>query len=254
MSTFAARFGLTEVADRRWRWFAAATGWASMLYGARSLAGARQQWSNVFADGNGRWGWAPISIAISLGLCGLMVALESRQWASWARVAGALALGWTLGAAAQEIAAASGPWPGRVAAALAAVPLFLSFVVAVQTMLGMTPWTPLGPHTRLLNPVPAVCLLLTSAGWMAAQPRRRPVALLREPSSTGWMMRRLAPMVLVFPLLVVWIRSQRNLSHPMGTWIGSLVFVGLSFVVFLTLLWKAASALDRLDTSRADLQ
>src|SRR6185437_11055966 len=277
MSTFAARFGLTEVADRRWRWFAAATGWASMLYGALSLAGARQQWSNVFADGNGRWGWAPISIAISLGLCGLMVALESRQWASWARVAGALALGWTLGAAAQEIAAASGPWPGRVApalvlaavvaiagllpsrrrplaAALAAVPLFLSFVVAVQTMLGMTPWTPLGPHTRLLNPLPAVCLLLTSAGWMAAQPRRRPVALLREPSSTGWMMRRLAPMMLVFPLLVVWIRSQRNLSHPMGTWIGSLVFVGLSFVVFLTLLWKAASALDRLDTSRADLQ
>src|SRR6185437_6100930 len=145
MSTFAARFGLTEVADRRWRWFAAATGWASMLYGARSLAGARQQWSNVFADGNGRWGWAPISIAISLGLCGLMVALESRQWASWARVAGALALGWTLGAAV----AIAGLLPSRrrpLAAALAAVPLFLSFVVAVQTMLGMTPWTPLGPH------------------------------------------------------------------------------------------------------------
>src|SRR6185437_4494101 len=128
MSTFAARFGLTEVADRRWR--AAATGWASMLYGALSLAGARQQWSNVFADGNGRWGWAPISIAISLGLCGLMVALESRQWASWARVAGALALGWTLGAAAQEIAAASGPWPGRVAPALV-----LAAVVAIAGLL-----------------------------------------------------------------------------------------------------------------------
>src|SRR6185437_1102302 len=277
MSTFAARFALTEVGDRRWRWFAAAAGFVGVVYAVLSVVGGRQEWANIFADGNGRWGWAPIPVALGLGLCGAMVVLESQQWNAWARAAAALALGWTLGAATQEIAAASGPWPGRIApalvltaivaaagvmpsrqrplaAALAAVPLFLSFVVAVQTLLGMTPWTPLGPHTRLLNPVPAVCLLLTSAGWMAAQPRRRPVALLREPSSTGWMMRRLAPMVLVFPLLVVWIRSQRNLSHPMGTWIGSLVFVGLSFVVFLTLLWKAASALDRLDTSRADLQ
>jgi|GEM_PF-549506 len=277
MSTFAARFALTEVGDRRWRWFAAAAGFVGVVYAVLSVVGGRQEWANIFADGNGRWGWAPIPVALGLGLCGAMVVLESQQWNAWARAAAALALGWTLGAATQEIAAASGPWPGRIApalvltaivaaagvmpsrqrplaAALAAVPLFLSFVVAVQTLLGMTPWTPLGPHTRLLNPVPAVCLLLASAGWMAAQPRRRPVALLREPSSTGWMMRRLAPMVLVFPLLVVWIRSQRNLSHPMGTWIGSLVFVGLSFVVFLTLLWKAASALDRLDTSRADLQ
>ncbi|MGH9394741.1 MAG: hypothetical protein ACRD1E_11275, partial [Terriglobales bacterium] len=251
MSTFAARFGLTEAGDRRWRWFAAGGGMLGLAYGLLSWLGARQGWAQPVGNSSGAWGWAGTAVAISLGLCGIMVLLAAGTWSGWARATAALALGWTIGTGAQQMIAA-GIWPVRVApalvfaaivalagmlpsrqrplaSALAAAPLFLSFVVTVQALLGMKAWTPLGPQAGLLSPLSALCLLLLSAGWMAAEPRRRPVALLREPSSTGWMMRRLAPMVLVFPLLVVWIRSQRTLSHPMGTWIGSLVFVGLSF-------------------------
>jgi PAS domain S-box-containing protein len=86
-----------------------------------------------------------------------------------------------------------------------------------------------------------------SVAWIAASPSRWPLASLLAPSSTGWLVRRLLPVAAGFVLLLAWMGSRAD-------WAPALLFVFVAFVVFLTLVWRAATALDRLDFSRADLQ
>jgi PAS domain S-box-containing protein len=193
---------------------------------------------------------ARLLAGLLLGGCGVVlgsqVALGSGAWLS--RTSPAMLL------LALLAAAVALPRRHRLAAVvLALVPTLAGLIALFEAALSAA-WSPLGPSAHPLGPVMAAALLLLGTAWMAAEPRLRPASFVHEPGSTGWLMRRLVPVVVVFPLLLAWIRSPRNHAHPMATWVGSAIFVLLSFVVFLTLVWKAASALDRLDISRADLQ
>ncbi len=94
----------------------------------------------------------------------------------------------------------------------------------------------------------AAGIVLLTVAWTTAEPRHPPLSFLLSPGSTGWMLRRLLPQALGFALLLAWMEV-----HP-DEWAPALLFVFAAFAVFLTLVWRAATALDRLDISRADLQ
>ena len=94
----------------------------------------------------------------------------------------------------------------------------------------------------------AAGIVLLSVAWIASEPRHPPLSFLLSPDSTGWMLRRLLPLALGFALLLAWMEV-----HP-AAWAPALLFVFAAFAVFITLVWHAATALDRLDISRADLQ
>ncbi|HET9783463.1 MAG TPA: PAS domain S-box protein, partial [Terriglobales bacterium] len=193
---------------------------------------------------------AHLLAGLLLGGCGVVVgaqvALGSGGWLG--RTSPAMVL------MALLAAAVALPRRHRLAAVVLALVPTLSGLIALFEAALSASWSPLGPGAHPLGPLTAATLLLLGTAWMAAEPRLRPASFVHEPGSTGWLMRRLVPVVVVFPLLLAWIRSPRNHAHPMATWVGSAIFVLLSFIVFLTLVWKAASALDRLDISRADLQ
>jgi len=274
MTGLAPRCAWTPVASRRWRaasWLAAG---ASAGFGLLSLgAAAASQHPHVLTGAH--WAWVVPATALSLVLAGLSLGLTAAQPPA-ARAAALATLVWSGGVFLERWATVTGGWPGRlsptmvlvmllagaillpprrraVAVTLALLTGFTGLVTVIEKLLSL-PWSPLGPDTRVMSPANGLCLLLLAVGWLAIEPQQRPVSFFREPSSAGWLMRRLVPIVLVFPFLLSWIRSEQRGFHPYATWVGSLIFVVLSFVVFLTLVWKAATALDRLDTSRADLQ
>ncbi|HUX68180.1 MAG TPA: PAS domain S-box protein [Terriglobales bacterium] len=261
-------------ASRRWRlasWLAAA---APTAFGLLSLWAAAARRAPHLPTGTA-WAFVVPATALSLTLAGLSLAGAAAQHRA-ARATALAALLWSGAVFLERAVTASGGWLGRlsptmvlvmllaaaillpprrraVAVSLALLSGFTGLITVIEKLLSL-PWSPLGPDTRVMSPANGVCLLLLAVGWLATEPQQRPVSFFREPSSAGWLMRRLVPIVLVFPFLLAWIRSEQQGFHPYATWAGSLVFVVLSFVVFLTLVWKAATALDRLDTSRADLQ
>jgi PAS domain S-box-containing protein len=263
LSSIPDRYPPSPRLERRWRLFCRLAGALSALIGALSL------W----------WGGASLGLAPAeawgLVAAALAIVLTERHPRP-ARWLAALLLGGCGVVLGRQMALLDGPWLGRTSASLVLLALLaaaaalprrhrLSAVVLalVPTLSGLislfeaalsAAWSPLGPESHPLPPAVAAAMLLLGTAWMAAEPRLRPASFVHEPGSTGWLMRRLVPVVVVFPLLLAWIRSPRNHAHPMATWVGSAIFVVLSFVVFLTLVWKAASALDRLDISRADLQ
>jgi PAS domain S-box-containing protein len=271
MSTYPAGLPAAPEAERRWRRTSFGIGMGCALFAAASLGAAAEGW--LHRPEGVAWAWLVPATAVSVMLAAGVVMLAPFR-AKAARRLAAVTLYWSGVVLAQRLLTTSGPWlyrlsPAMVLAivfaagaqlperrrplAIAVVLLggFTGLVVVMEKLLSAAPWAPLGPDTRIMNPTVGLTLLTVSLGWLAAEPRQRPASFFREPGSAGWLMRRLVPVVLVFPLLFSWIRSEQN---PFASWAGSLVFVVLSFMVFLTLVWKAATALDRLDVSRADLQ
>ncbi len=271
MSTYPPGLPAAPASERRWRRASFGIGLGCALFGAASLAAAAAGWLHQ-PEGTA-WGWLVPATAVSLMLAAVVVMLAPYRAAASRRMA-AVTLYWSGCVLAQRLLTTGGPWLSRLSPAMvlvivlaaagqlperrrpAAIAMllltgFTGLVVVMEKLLSAAPWSPLGPHTRIMNPSVGLVLLALSAGWLAAEPRQRPASFFREPGSAGWLMRRLVPVVLVFPLLLAWIRSEQN---PFASWAGSLVFVVASFMVFLTLVWKAATALDRLDVSRADLQ
>lgn len=291
------RLWTVVVPARPWRRLAAFAAIATILYAIGCLVADRHGQPPA---GGGQWQWEPVATALCLLLSGIALLVLTRiprapsaldadvtyelpKFGWPGRVLAALALLACTAVFVQRLLATPGSLPSRLSpsmvllalvdlamllgpsvrswAALAAVVTGLCGLITLLQQLLQLPFAPLGPHTREINPAVAVCVLLLSLGWAAVEPEMRPLSLLWEPGSTGWLMRRIIPAALVFPLLLAWLRSEQVTygsllpPHTLVTeWGGSLTFVLISFVVFLTLVWKAATALDRLDVSRSDLQ
>ena len=272
MSSYPPGLPAAPESERRWRRFSLYSGLGCALFAAASLGAAAEGWLPRPAGTN--WTWLVPATAVSLMLAAVVVMLAPYRAVAARRMA-AVTLYWSGCVLAQRLLTAGGPWLSRISPAMVmAIVLaagaqlperrrpvaiamllltgFAGLVVVIEKLLSAAPWAPLGPHTRFMNPSVGLVLLALSAGWLAAEPRQRPASFFREPGSAGWLMRRLVPVVLVFPFLLSWFHASQH--DPVASWAASLVFVVLSFMVFLTLVWKAATALDRLDVSRADLQ
>ena len=218
--------------------------------------------------------WYLPSAAAALGLLLVSVSLvciHADFWRGAQAAAGAAAF-WSAALTAVRLGASHGTWLQRISPAMVLLTLLalavliapryraLAFTLVAGTAL--VGWLgvlhrlfALGGHTtpvRALSLMLSLCILLWSAAWLGTEPHLRPLALLSEFSSTGWLMRRVIPVALVFPLLLAWIQTEQAAGLP--AWTASLAIILICFVVFLTLVWKAATALDNLDTSRADLK
>lgn len=258
--------------ERRWHIVCRLTGGLAALTAVLSLAGALG--NTARAAGPARvWAWLHPAAAISVLLLAIAAMVAPHQpratrglaWGAlawtlvtiggaWTRLAGAgptrpdpaLALFAVLALALVLPAAA------RFAAALLALfDLFSGFVTVTRTWAGGA-WTPLGPHTPVLGATAGACLCLLSVAWLAADPHLRPVSFWHEATSSGWLMRHVLPLVLVFPLLLTWLQSYE--AHPLESKIIALLLVAGSFVFFLTLMWKASGMLDASDRNRLERQ
>ncbi len=263
------RYPPSPVLEHRWRIVCYAASAAAGLLALASLAAGE-----VAASPLG-WSWLGAATSIAVLLLAIMAILTAHRRAS-AQALATLVLLWAVAASCLRLRAAAAHWeaalaPALVLAALLALAqlqpqaqrwlaslltlavLVCAAVALLDAGVGLR-WTPLGAGTAVLAPAAAGALLLLSLAWMAAAPRLRPISLVHEPGSTGWLMRRLVPVVIVFPVLLAWLHSLNPNSRSLTPWFGAVIFVVLSFLIFLTLLWKAAGALDRLDVNRDELR
>ncbi|MGH9475892.1 MAG: PAS domain S-box protein [Terriglobales bacterium] len=274
MSTAALHYPPSPRLERRWLQFCRCASAAAGVLAVLSLLAA-ERGVRIPALAGVHWTWLSPGAAIAYLLAAGMAALGP-GWRRGMQVLAILALAWSLLALQMDVLELPGPWPARLDPALlltallavaALLPLRPRLPAALLGLFGLfsglmalleralnLPWQPLGPHTPALSVVAGAGMVLLTSAWIAAEPRLRPLSFVHEPGSTGWMMRRLALVVLIFPLLFAWLRAQGHNPHRLQPWAVSLIFVSLCFLVFLTLLWKAAGALDKLDISRADLQ
>lgn len=95
-----------------------------------------------------------------------------------------------------------------------------------------------------------LALFALCAAWMAAFPRQRPVAYFLEKGSAATVLRRVLPITLLFPVLLVGLtaveRHTRGTAMQLATWV-----LLLSVVAFgVAMLWLIAHSLDRMDALR----
>ncbi|MGH9416666.1 MAG: PAS domain S-box protein [Terriglobales bacterium] len=255
-----------ELRDRRWRSFAAAAAILCAAFALLSLL-ASEPGVRLAATAVPKWDWAVHATGLALLLLSGAILLRARS-RRWAPAAALPALVWSALVLVERFLVTHGGWLSRlsptmvlllllaVATTLAAPERPLALVLVSATGLGSLaavfgaalerPWPPLGPGTRLMDPATAVCLALLSAAWLCCEPRLRPVWLLREPTTTGWLMRRALGLLLVFPILLAWL----NGPHSSFTAYVSLGLIVLAFALFGVLMVMSAQVLDELDANR----
>jgi len=103
-----------------------------------------------------------------------------------------------------------------------------------------------------LNLSSAAALFVASGAWMAVWPERRPVAFFVETGSAGAVLRRLLPITLLYPVLLVLLSTLRSNAHPLAARITEAVVVYGTVLFGVILFWLIARLLDRRDAlSRA---
>lgn len=105
---------------------------------------------------------------------------------------------------------------------------------------------------RQAPPLPAeigLPLMLLAGAWLAAFPRRRPLAFFIEGGSAALVLRRVLPITFVFPILFVGLAALRQHGQTwaqLGVWLLVLGLIGFGAALFALI----ASALDRMDAMR----
>ncbi|MGH9520058.1 MAG: PAS domain-containing protein, partial [Terriglobales bacterium] len=92
-------------------------------------------------------------------------------------------------------------------------------------------------------------LLVLAGAWLAAFPRRRPVAFFVEAGSAALILHRVLPITFVFPALFVGLAALRQHGQTwaqLGVWLVVLAVIVFGAALFVLI----ASALDRMDAVR----
>ncbi|HWG38625.1 MAG TPA: PAS domain S-box protein [Terriglobales bacterium] len=98
-----------------------------------------------------------------------------------------------------------------------------------------------------LNLSTAAALFVASGAWMAMWPERRPVSFFVETGSAGAVLRRLLPITLLYPALLVLLNTLRSHAHPTAARITEIVVVYGTVLFGVVLFWLIARLLDRRD-------
>ncbi len=246
-----------ETVWRRWaRITAALTGGAAVLTLAAGAAPAG-------ADG---------AVAVAAAILLLAPGGLASAWARW--LGRAAALGLVVAGAAHWLPFAPAPPWGPLAGATAFCYLTLGLSLLLKPLLpslavtgdmlvafvGLAMTldyvlsTPLVAHRQAVPVMPwplAVALLLLSGAWMAAFPRLRPVSFFLERTSAGAVLRRLLPVTLLYPVLLVVLSSLRSHDHPTAALVTQAVILYGTVVFGAVLFWLIARLLDRRDALAA---
>ncbi len=190
-----------------------------------------------------------------------------RRALGWALAAALLLLG--LASAAHRLPVALEPLPGAwllcfflLALSLLAKPAWPRTAVATDMFVGFLGYVVVlerlfrlpdadRPGATPLHLLSGLCVFALSVAWMLSFPSQRPVGYFTETGSAGTLLRRVLPITLLFPvLLVVLTALQRNvprLPAQLGGWVVMLCAVGFG----AALIWIIAASLDRMDLARA---
>ncbi|MGH9394890.1 MAG: hypothetical protein ACRD1E_12020, partial [Terriglobales bacterium] len=93
----------------------------------------------------------------------------------------------------------------------------------------------------------AASVLVAAGAWMAVWPRNRPVAFFLEIGSAGAVLRRLLPITLIYPVLLVLLSTLRSRAQLTAARITEMVVVYGTVVFGAALFWLIARLLDRRD-------
>jgi len=186
-------------------------------------------------------GYLAAAVLVALGLAAFFGAAPLPGWhQAWPRFAAFcfLVLGLSLAGKARFPATATG---GDLLVAFVGYALTLDYLFgtpAVHSSPGVV-----GPM-RLST---AVAVLILAGAWMCAWPRRRPVSFFLEATSAGAVLRRLLPVTLLYPLLLVVLTAARSSGHALAARITESVVLYGTVVFGIVLFWMLAHELDRRD-------
>lgn len=131
---------------------------------------------------------------------------------------------------------------GLFVALLSFLPL-LGYAFRVDRLYGIGDYTHMAIHT-------AVAFLLLGVGILFVRPDRGLASVLTDAGPGGFLSRRLLPMAIITPLVLVWlwVLAERSGWHALASDV-SLFFVIL-FGVIVILIWKISDAVNQLEDRR----
>jgi PAS domain S-box-containing protein len=127
---------------------------------------------------------------------------------------------------------------------LVLVPIFATLLSLTGYLYGAEPMYTL-PRLTAIAMQTATIIFALAVGVLAALPERQPMALLRSQSAAGLFTRTALPGVLLFPLLIGWLRLQGQQAGLYDNRFGAALRTLSEIALFAALLWTAAAAVRR---------
>lgn len=119
----------------------------------------------------------------------------------------------------------------------------LGYAYGVESLYRLYNYTSMAVHTALL-------FVLLSLGLLAARAERGGAATVASAHGGGLMARRILPFAIALPFLFGWLRLQGERFGLYGTEFGLALFATSNVVIFVTLVWWSARAVNRVDMQR----
>jgi PAS domain S-box-containing protein len=99
----------------------------------------------------------------------------------------------------------------------------------------------------------AIGFVLMCLAILSARPQHEPLATVLSDSLGGVVSRRLLPAAIVLPVLAGWI-ALRAVGRGIDVPFGMMLFTVTTMAVFVTLIWRNARSLQRLDLQRKEIE
>jgi len=127
--------------------------------------------------------------------------------------------------------------------ALGGAVALLGYLYSVRAVSEFQAYTSLGLHTTVL-------LVVIGLGTFFAQPWRGPAAVIASPYAGGFMARLILPVAIGLPYIIGWLRQAGERAGFYGTSVGLAAFSTANILLFTTMIWLIARALNRVDAER----
>ena len=215
-------------------------------------AGRSRGWARCFALGALLLGVASLMesvLQVNLGIDQLFFQEPPRQVGTLSpgRMAPATAVSFLLAGAALLLAATHRRAKLSHGVALVLILVgwvsLLTYVHGAPNLLGFGHYAQLAPHT-------AVAIILLGAGLLGLPPREGFMQLLTSAHLGGWLLRRLLPFAVLFPLVLGWLRVNGERYGYFESVFGVVLSMSIMTVVLLGLVWWSARSLGQIDRLR----
>lgn len=123
----------------------------------------------------------------------------------------------------------------------------LGYVYGVDALYRFNTYSSVALHTGML-------LTVLGLGIVLVRTDRGLAAMLTSPNSGGFLARRIFPVAVLAPFIIGWLRLQGEYAGYYGVATGVALLTAANVSIFVGLIWFAASALNRHDAERRDMQ
>jgi PAS domain S-box-containing protein len=135
-----------------------------------------------------------------------------------------------------------GQWPAILAIVIAFVAV-LGYFYGAEQLYHIKPYATVALHTALLT-------VLLGSAILVVRPDRSVPSEIFSAHHGGLMIRRVLPLAIFLPMIVGWLRLQGQRAGWYEFEVGLALFAASNVVIFTTLIWLAARALNRVDADR----